>query len=108
MNISTDLKQAAITIRNRGRQAADNNPSNGRRVRRAKDIFKMVMDNRRLFAFGEVAWITLKGSRGETYSPTLREDGSCVCQCVDSKNGFLCKHRLALAAAVIASAANNR
>jgi hypothetical protein len=113
MNISSALKQAALAIRNNGRAAANNsNPrvaaSNRRRTEKARNIFKMVIENHRLFAFGEVAWITLEGSRGETYSPTLRENGSCVCQCKDSQRGNLCKHRLALAAAVIANASNNR
>ena len=112
MNISSALKQAAVTIRDNGRRNANHsNPrvaaSNRRRTEKARDIFNQVVETRRLFAFGSMAWITLDGSRGETYSPTLKEDGSCVCQCKDSERGNLCKHRLALAGAVIKFAADN-
>jgi len=101
MYFYTSLKQAALDIRNQGRQAADDNQSNQRRVGKAKDIVKVIQAGGLLRAFGSVALVDLEGSNGETYALTLSDQGVCYCPCKDAEKGNLCKHRLALAAAVI-------
>jgi len=111
--INTNLKSAALTVRDNVRNMVAN-PAMQRRQNKARDIYKKAIcpDSYGvvLISGAAAASLAVKASdRKSTHTATLFDDGRSSCDCPDAtRRGTICKHQMALAASLIHQAAQEK